>query len=50
MVELQMPATEPVAVDGETSAALDKGIKHADAGRTASLDEARQSIESRKPR
>jgi predicted transcriptional regulator len=44
-------------VDAETLAAIDRGIEDADAGRTVSLEEARQMIpewiskfESRKPR
>lgn len=56
-LKLQVPATEPVAVDGETLKAIDRGIEDADAGRTVSLDEARKLIpewisqfESQKPR
>ena len=51
------PVTESVAVDAETLAAIDRGIEDAAAGRTVSLDEARQMIpkwiskfESQKPR
>jgi len=59
MVDLkfQVPATEPVEVDPETLAAIDRGLSDADAGRTVSLEEARQLIpqwiskfESQKPR
>ena len=56
-LKLQVPATEPVEVDAETSAAIDRGVEDADAGRTVSLEEARQLIpkwiskfESQKPR
>jgi predicted transcriptional regulator len=48
---------EEVAVDAETLAAIDRGIKDADEGRTVSLDEAFELIpqriskfESQKPR
>lgn len=59
MVDLKWhtPVTEEVAVDAETLAAIDRGIKDAGEGRTVSLDEASQMIpqwiskfESRKPR
>jgi predicted transcriptional regulator len=50
-------STESVDVDAETLAAIDRGIRDADAGRTVSIDEARKMIptwiskfESRKPR
>jgi predicted transcriptional regulator len=36
--------TEEVTVDAETVAAIDRGIKDADEGRTVSLDEARKLI------
>ena len=56
-LKLQVPATEPVEVDAETSAAIDRCVEDADAGRTVSLEEARQLIpkwiskfESQKPR
>jgi predicted transcriptional regulator len=39
-----IPETEEVAVDAETLAAIDRGIKDADAGRTVSLDEVRKLI------
>ena len=52
-----IPETEQVAVDAETLAAIDRGIKDADEGRTVSLDEAFELIpqwiskfESQKPR
>ena len=35
-----IPETKQVAVDAETLAAIDRGIKDADEGRTVSLDEA----------
>ena len=48
---------EEVTVDAETLAAIDRGTKDADEGRTVSLDEARKLIpqwiskfESQKPR
>ena len=42
MVDLKwhIPVTEEVTVDAETLAAIDRGIKDADEGRTVSLDEA----------
>ena len=39
-----IPETKQVAVDAETLAAIDRGIKDADAGRTVSLDELRKLI------
>ncbi len=52
-----VPVTGGVAVDAETLAAIDRGIKNADAGPTVSLNEARKLIpqwiskfESQKPR
>jgi predicted transcriptional regulator len=59
MVDLKwdIPTTEEVAVDAETLAAIDRGIKDADEGRTVSPDEASGLIpqwiskfESQKPR
>jgi predicted transcriptional regulator len=46
MVDLkfEVPCTETVEVDAETLAAIDRGIKDADEGRTVSLDEARKMI------
>jgi predicted transcriptional regulator len=56
-LKLEVPVTEEVEVDAETRAAIDRGIKDADDGRTVSLEEARQMIpkwiskfESRKKR
>jgi hypothetical protein len=56
-LKFQVPVTAEVVVDAETLAAIDRGIEDADAGRTVSLEEARQMIpewiskfESRKPR
>ena len=43
-LKLQVPVTEPVEVDAETLAAIDRGIKDADAGRTVSLEEASAMI------
>jgi predicted transcriptional regulator len=50
------PVTEEVTVDAEILAAIDRGIKDADEGRTVSLDEVRKMIpqwiskfESQKP-
>jgi predicted transcriptional regulator len=39
-----IPVTEEVAADAETLAAIDRGIKDADEGRTVSLDEASKLI------
>ncbi len=56
-LKLQVPATDKVEVDAETLAAIDRGVKDADAGRTVSIDAVRAMIpkwiskfESRKPR
>ena len=43
-LKLQRPVTEPVEVDAETLAAIDRAIQVADQGRTVSLDQARQKI------
>ena len=43
-LKLQVPATEPVEVDAETLAAIDRGVEDADKGRTVALEEARQLI------
>jgi predicted transcriptional regulator len=55
-LKLQVPVTEEVEVDEETLAAIDRGIKDADEGRTVSIDEVREMIpewiskfESQKP-
>jgi predicted transcriptional regulator len=59
MVDLKsrVPATDKVEVDAETLAAIDRGIKDADEGRTVAIDEARKMIpewiskfESQEPR
>jgi predicted transcriptional regulator len=46
MVDLKLdaPATEPVEVDAETLARIDRGVQDADTGATVSLEEARQAI------
>ena len=56
-LKLQVPVTDKVEVDAETLAAIDRGIKDADEGRTVSIDEVRELIpkwiskfESQKPR
>jgi predicted transcriptional regulator len=56
-LKLQVPATDDVEVDTETLAAIDRGIKDADEGRTISIDEVRKMIpqwiskfESQQPR
>ena len=56
-LKLQVPATNEVEVDAETLAAIDRGIKDADEGRTISIDEVRKMIpqwiskfESQQPR
>jgi len=56
-LKLQVPVTEEVEVDEKTLAAIDRGIKDADEGRTVPIDEVRKMIpqwisrfESQKPR
>jgi hypothetical protein len=56
-LKLRVQATDKVEVDSETLAAIDRGIKDADEGRTVSIDEVRNMIpkwiskfESQKPR
>jgi predicted transcriptional regulator len=56
-LKLQVPVTDKVEVDAETLAAIDRGIKDANEGRTMSIDEVRKLIpkwiskfESQKPR
>ena len=56
-LKLQVPTTDKVQVDAETLAAIDRGIKDADDGRTVPIDEVRKMIpkwiskfESQKPR
>ena len=43
-LKLQVPATEEVEVDAETLAAIDRGIKAADEGRTLPSEEVRKMI------
>ena len=43
-LKLQVPVTEEVEVNSETLAAIDRGIKDADEGRTVSIDEVRKLI------
>ena len=43
-LKLRVPATDKVEVDAETLAAIDRGIKDADEGRTVAIDEARKMI------
>lgn len=43
-LKLQEPATEPVEVDAETTAAIDRGIQAAEEGRTVPIDDARKMI------
>jgi predicted transcriptional regulator len=43
-LKLQVPATDKVEVDAETLAAIDRGIKAADEGRTVPIDEVRKMI------
>ena len=43
-LKLQVPVTDKVEVDAETLAAIDRGIKDADEGRTVSIDEVRGMI------
>ena len=43
-LKLQVPATDKVEVDAETLAAIDRGIKDADEGRTVPIDEVRKML------
>ena len=43
-LKLQVPVTEEVEVNSETLAAIDRGIKDADEGRTVSIEEVRKLI------
>ena len=43
-LQFQVPATDEVEVDAATLAAIDRGVKAADEGRTVSLEEARKMI------
>jgi predicted transcriptional regulator len=56
-LKLQVPATDKVQVDADTLAAIDRGIRDAEEGRTVSVNEVRKMIpkwisqvESQKPR
>jgi predicted transcriptional regulator len=56
-LKMQVPETEAVEVDAGTLAAIDRGIKDADEGRTVPLEDVRTMIpkwiskfESRTPR
>ena len=43
-LRLQVRATDEVKVDAATLAAIDRGVKAADEGRTVSIEEARKMI------
>jgi len=43
-LKLEVPATDKVVGDAETLAAIDRGIKDADRGRTLSIDDVRNMI------
>ncbi len=43
-LKLDVPVNEAVDVDQETLAAIDRGIKDADEGRTVAVDEVRKMI------
>ena len=43
-LKFEVPAPEGVVVDTETSAAIKRGIRDADEGRTISIDEVRQMV------
>jgi hypothetical protein len=43
-LKLQVPATDKVEVDDETLAAIDRGIKDADQGRSLSIDDVHNMI------
>ncbi len=56
-LKFDVPATKEVTVEANALAAIDRGVKDADEGRTVSLDDARKLIpawiskfESQKPR
>jgi predicted transcriptional regulator len=56
-LKLQVPATDSVEVDAELLAAIDRGIKDAEEGRSVALNDVRKLIpkwiskfESQKPR
>lgn len=43
-LNMHVPVSEEIAVDEETLAAVDRGVKDADEGRTVSVDEVRKMI------
>ena len=43
-LKLQVPATDKVRVDPETLAAIDRGIKDADEGRSVAIEEVHEMI------
>jgi len=43
-LKLQVPATDEVVVDAGTLAAIDRGIRDADEGRTIPIDDVRKMI------
>jgi predicted transcriptional regulator len=43
-LKLEVPVIEEVEVDAQTLAAIDRGIKDANEGRTISIDEVRKLI------
>lgn len=43
-LKLRVPVTEEVEVDEKTLAAIDRGIKDADEGRSVTIDEVRKMI------
>jgi predicted transcriptional regulator len=56
-LKFEVPSTEAITVDAETLAAIDRGIKHGDEGRTFPMDHVQKLIpewiskfESQKPR
>lgn len=56
-LKLEVPSTATVKVDSDTLAAIDRGLHDVEAGRSVSLEDARQLIpkwiskfESQKPR
>jgi predicted transcriptional regulator len=47
-LRFEIPVTEHVQVDAETLAAIDRGIKDADEGRTVSLEEVVAAVSDRR--
>jgi len=43
-LKLEIPVTDEVEVDAQTLAAIDRGIKDANEGRTVSIEEVRKLI------